>query len=107
MYRRTELGEDDGPLCTSGCTQRSTVFVAATRASRSAACSGQEAGGGQLAEGGQVRPAEFGDGEGAVVSAAVEPAEFDEATKQSRGQAPGQVRFPFGPVEAVAGQHPS
>ena len=48
--------------------------------------------------------AEIGDGEGAVVSAAVEPAEFEEAGKQGCGKAPGEVRFPFGPVEAVAGE---
>ena len=69
-----------------------------------ARCAREEARGGRLPEGGQVRVAEIGDGEGAVVSAAVEPAEFEETGQQSRRERPGKMWFPFGPVEAVAGE---
>ena len=66
---------------------------------------GLEEGGGCLPEGGQVRATEVGDGEAAVAPAAVEPAEFEEAGEQGRRERPGEVRFPFRPVEAVPGQH--
>jgi hypothetical protein len=51
--RSVEPGEDDGPLPTSGCRQRSIILSSRARRLRSdgsAARAGQGAGGGQLAE---------------------------------------------------------
>src|SRR5271170_3159904 len=96
-----ELRQDEGPLCAPACAHNGPLSSWLAGSAR------EEAGGGQPPEGGQVRAAEIGDGKRAVVPAAVEPAEFEEAGEQGRGKRPGQVRFPFGPVEALAGEHAS